>query len=1043
MELRQTQTAIRFVGGVETKADPKTVPPVRLLGLENGIFTKALSIAKRHGYDALSTAVLGSVDPIENTRGLAARAGELVLFGDDRAYSYVDGAAAWDDAGAVQSVVASERTLVDSPAAQIAPDYAAAGGIGLCAWWDSRGGVWFALVEDDGGRITYPPTQASSTGTRPRAVRCGDKLALLWAEKTLGQLKVIMFDPAEPHAYDSTSFPAVLTTDLSTTTPTFDAAYVPASPTSAAALTWNSTAGIRVAWLDPTGVLGSPGNGGWPTAITLAGSTGMTYGPAIAVRPTSATSWQLAFGNASTVYAPRILSSSSLTRINNPSVALSGGDAVALAPRQAWNGTSYGTLVDVWVEDKNATPRLSTVTHLVVDNTTITTQATYRGACLASKAFTDGVDATDAGEMSHSYVTLIHDVPLFGVYLTMRNDGIVVARSLPGIAGDAVASTQHLPSVIADGNRRYRWSATYKEQLEGLNADQFTNDGIRQITLDFGSSESHQTATFGRCIYMAGACPQLYDGQGWVEAGFHYAPDWETSETLHTNSTDGAASLTVGTRNYVFSYEFTLATGEIVRGPVSKPYTVTISGAHTKTTLSIPTLRITRMHDTVDGRARASIAVWRTVDGDATTYYRVSGTQAAPVEGGSVGSGLNAYVSNSITADSASFQDGMSDAVLIAKEPLYTNGGIPSNDPIAGSSLVAGGKGRLFVGDPSDGNLVLFSQERDEGYAVEFTPELRIQLDPYGGAITGIGVLDDLVVLFKRGAIYAVAGPGPRANPAAGGGGDGFTAPGLITSDVGCIAQRSIVTTPVGLMFQSAKGIYLLSRSREVTYVGAPVERYNDQTITRATLVDDTTQVRFLTSSGRTLLYDYFFQQWSTWTNHEGVDAAVVDGVYHYLRNDGRVFREDASSYDDAGVRIPLVVETAWIRFQEQLQGRQAFWHLLLLGEWKSAHAIRLQYALDYTVDGNWSEPIEIDATSMGGSNFGDGNFGDGNFGGTPHDPYQWRWHIGEKGQAIRFRISDSEEVGVYGAGFELTEGLLTGGVMSPATRPFPNNRTA
>lgn len=52
-------------------------------------------------------------------------------------------------------------------------------------------------------------------------------------------------------------------------------------------------------------------------------------------------------------------------------------------------------------------------------------------------------------------------------------------------------------------------------------------------------------------------------------------------------------------------------------------------------------------------------------------------------------------------------------------------------------------------------------------------------------------------------------GNGPDATGANSDYGD----PTLITSDVGCINDNSVVIMPQGLMFQSAKGIYLLDQS--------------------------------------------------------------------------------------------------------------------------------------------------------------------------------------------------------------------------------------
>lgn len=260
-------------------------------------------------------------------------------------------------------------------------------------------------------------------------------------------------------------------------------------------------------------------------------------------------------------------------------------------------------------------------------------------------------------------------------------------------------------------------------------------------------------------------------------------------------------------------------------------------------------------------------------------------------------------------------------------------------------------------------------------------------------------------------------------------------------------------------MFQTAKGIFMLGNGG-VTYVGAPVELYNAQAVRRATVMPDRTSVVFLTDSGLTLLYDYLFGQWSTFTNHEGLDAVVVGNRFHYLRTDGRVFRETPGVFSDAGARIRLRLETAWIRMQDQLQGFARFWFMHVLGTWISPHQLGIQYRTDYTPQ--WSDAVWLDATGLAssagwitgananiigedpitGQPYGDGGYGDGPYGGTSPDVYQWRLHLNEKGQSIRLRFEDFEASGFAGASFELTEMLITGGVKGNTQRPYTSARS-
>lgn len=1033
--------AVRFVGGVDTKSDRKTVPAGKLLNLENGVFTRALSIAKRHGYDALSKQILGTPPLVDygDVRGLAARGAELVLFGESKLYSYVEAAARWKEIGSALSVSMTDRTLGNVEYGQQLPDYATCSSVGLLAWEDTAGsGIGFVLIDENDGSVLQGPTTVSATGTRPRCVRVGDKLALLWAELASTAIRIIVFEPAQPTIYDTAIYPKSVVTDLAVAS-TFDVQYVGAlmgaTRTNAAAFAYTSIAGLRVGFLDASGDLGSPVLG-YPSLVTVTASTTITaVGVAASPHHADAIGYAYVDSTANDTLAGWITDNGGTTALTETvaatSLALAITGAVTLAFRFAASAAATDT-IDVYGEAPNAVPRNSTITVKSLSRAGAVAAVSTTYGRLGSKAWSEAPAFGTASAENATYATICHDVPLFGVYLVSRHDGVVVARAIPGIAGDAPART-FLPSVVLSGTRTFAFAAIYKAALESVNNDEFTEPGVRVVELDFDDETAHQTVYAGDTLYLGGANQLAYDGLAVHDASFPYGLDWDASTETIATSAPGAGSISNGTRNYVFVPEITLANGEILVGPASKPVTVVLAGADDTTTLAVPTIR--------HGRAgtKARLSVFRTVAGDASAYYRV--TSLDPTTAGA----MNGFVANNPAVASVSFVDGMTDAVLATKSDLYTNGGILSNDPAGSSVVIAGGKGRLWWTDPSDPNLVRFSKERRDGHAFEIAPELLLQVDAYGGAITGIGFMDGNVIVFKRSAIYVVSGAGPLANPEVGGPGDSFSEARLITTDVGCVTQRSIASTPEGIVFQSAKGIYILTRALQAVYVGAPVESYNAQTITRATLVDDTTQVRFLTNSGRTLLFDYFFGQWSTWTNHEGADATIVGGVYYYLRNDGRVFKESSSSYYDDTLRVVTAIETAFLHFEEQLQGMAYYRRLMVLGEWRAAHNLSVQYRMGYAAEGDWSTPIVLACyPTMGGSAYGDGLYGDGNYGGTGNDAYQHDIHVGQRGQAIAFRFSDEVPIAdvVHGASFELTEIVITGGIYGTRHK-VPVNRSA
>lgn len=1043
MALGKGVVPLRFAGGIDTKPDPKSVPTTKLLALENGVFTRAISIVKRNGYTSLSRRIAAGTGTLTGAKRLATRdEAELLAFTRDRAYSHQPSIDQWIDAGAAISATASDRAAVRTGTEQTMPDHATSNGVTAYAWEDSLGGVWWSAVVAATGRVLVAPTQLHASGQRPRCVAVGDVIHVYYAVPTLRCVFVLRVNPSAPHAATS----ALVIEDLSSTNPAYDAEPTTRAGTPAV-IAWieHGSGFYRVGFVDVSGVLGSPASG-HPSVYRSAARVRVAAPIAVAYRPgadPSSDELAVAYHDDGTGHG----------RVDFYGT---DEDLFALAATQTANEESdeivriaavFATTADdagryrLWTAWETAASEPSdhyTVTNYVTMAGANGDEQIVRSVGLASRAFRDP-SGTDA------YAVLVHDTTYFNTYVTLRlSDHAPAGRHLPGAAA-GLPTRSHLSSAHEVGGAA-AICLPYRERVQSEDGDKFQETGLRAIVIDFDHDDSHVAAQLGRGLYLAGACPLHYDGVRFVEQGFHVGP-----EKIEASSTDGAGDIEPGTRSYRAWYEATDALGEVHRGPVSIGTEVELADDESdyRVTLTLPTLRITK-------KQNVRIVVARTLDGDSSAFYRV--TSSNPSTAGNA----NGYVANDPTVDTVEFRDEMSDAQLRGQEPAYTNGGILSNDPAPLGPVVAVGKSRLFFTDPGDGNVVRYSQPLDEGYGVEVPPELRIVCDPYGGSITALAAMDDTIIIFKQGAIFAFVGDGPLAN------GDvsqsGFSTPQLITSDVGCADPQSIVLTPAGLMFKSAKGIYLLDRSRSVAYVGAPVEAYNAQRVRRASLMTDRTQVVFLTDEGLTLLYDYFFGQWSTFTNHAGHDAAVVGGVYHYLRTDERVFREAPGVYSDAGRQIVLRLETAWIKLTDYLQGFARFWHALIIGERKSPHQLRVQFRTDYT--SNWTEPVFLDATgamqadewvadwengwtvgesgdTLLGTEYGAGNYGDGPYGGQSPDAYQWRVHLGTHGQAIQLRFEDYEQAGEAGASFELSEVLITGGIKNRARRPFSPNRSA
>jgi len=393
---------------------------------------------------------------------------------------------------------------------------------------------------------------------------------------------------------------------------------------------------------------------------------------------------------------------------------------------------------------------------------------------------------------------------------------------------------------------------------------------------------------------------------------------------------------------------------------------------------------------------------------------------------------ITSPVFNDPTVDSVVVTDTVDDTTLLANEFIYTTGGVFENIAPPSSSLLAAGKNRVFLAGLEDGSLLWFSKPHVAGEGVGFNDSFIIRVDDGDGDITALAVMDDKVIVFKKNQIFAFAGDGPNEA----GGGEGFTPAELVTTDVGCELPDSIAVSPDGLVFKSAKGRYLLNRALQVSYVGANVEGFNGLNDTSGDLVGNVNQIRFTTSDGEALVYDYQIGEWGTFTNHKAVDAAVWLGDYAYLKADGQVFRETANRFLDGNTKFSLTLRTAWIKVAG-IQGFQRVRRVLILGEFKSGHILTVSVGYDY--EDSFPESYSFDtAAILDAVEYGDSaTYGaDAVYGGVEDTVYQFERHLArQKCQAIRFEISDVFS-GEAGEAFEISSLALMVGVKKGAFKP-------
>lgn len=389
--------------------------------------------------------------------------------------------------------------------------------------------------------------------------------------------------------------------------------------------------------------------------------------------------------------------------------------------------------------------------------------------------------------------------------------------------------------------------------------------------------------------------------------------------------------------------------------------------------ITVPTYRTTAKKNVI-------ISLWRTI-ANQTTFYRVT-SLAAPVL-------------NNPLVDSIVIADNVPDPVLIGNDQLYTTGGVIENIALPPIIFAWNYQERVMAIAAENTLSVWYSQEIEQGVALQFNDSFTIAVDEQSGGLTAGCQMDDKNILFKANAIYYMVGEGPSPN----GTNNDFTLPQRIPTDTGCISPRSVVLTPAGIMYQSNNGIYLLSRSLEVSYIGAPVEAYNSYTVTSALLIPSTTQVRFTISNGIELVYDYFVGKWGTFTNVSAADSCIYGGVQTYIQPGGTILQETPGEYSDNGAFVPLGFTTSWLKFGD-LQGFQRVWQMYILGTYYSTHTLNvgLAYDFDPTI-------VQTDVVTP-----------------LPTDPlYQYRIDLQqERCEAVQITLTESQ-TGTTGQGLSLS----------------------
>jgi len=961
MPLTKQRASIPFSAGIDTKTDDKQLAIGVPVSLENFNLNKLRKLQKRNGYSPISTHT-STNGTISGLQKLNKFNNELVSIGARNLFAYIPSLDKWSDKGQVFTTTTEVSSVISNNKEQTAHDAVHVEGLDLVVYQDSDG-VHLTIQDNNSESFLIKKQTLSASGFSPKVVNRSNTVFIVYGDGT-----DIKYRSFEIFNFNNISSESTLISNLNATNKNFDVL----SAQERIIVAYNSsTSGGTLAFrtLLSDGTLSAITEVAGETPSSCVNLAEDSSSRVIATYSDGADAKIVIY---TVTFSVKILAETSLETI---------AGVTNIVSTQESDG-SYTVFYEVSAASShNHYIKKQTIT---LSGTLGTASVFKRSVGLASKVFQDSNDY---------YFAVIHDSTLQSTYFVLDSSGDTVSKILQSSSGN-VTTTGSLPSVDSITSTKFLLSLSSKGRLVEENGTFFSLLGVSAATISTESSLDF--AELSNTLHISGDILKMYDGNNLVEHGFMLYP--ENLADARTATTGG--SISDGTYEYIAVFAWTDANGVIHRSAPSVSTQITLSGGTSTQTqsISVPTLRLTDKEDVI-------VELYRT-ETNGTIFYKVSSTSAPTF--------------NDPTADTVTIVDSTSDSDLINNELLYTTGGVLDNIVARSSAILESFKNRIFTTTP-ESDKVFYSKIQNEGFPVEFNDTYDIIIPKIGGKNVALKKMDDKLVMFKESSIHYIVGDGPNNL----GEQDTFIEPELVISNIGCKTKDSVVLTPSGIMFQSDRGIYLLNRSLGLEYIGAPVEEFNNLTITSAEAVDEYNHVRFGTSDGDTLVYNYANNKWSTFTNHKSQSAIVLNTDYYYLRPDEKIYKQ-TDEFSDNGSPIRSKMETGWISFSG-VQNYQRVYRMLLLGKFLSDHKLRIKVAYNF-IDA-WVQEEIIDTSDFtSSSTYGsESPYGSESTYGADNQ-YQLRLDFDrQKCESIKISIEDLQDSA--GASMELSNLLIVLGV--------------
>lgn len=905
-------------GGLDAITDTALVVPGKLTELENVRFRRWGALIKRTGHQPLSNGVHGAGAHDAPLRTYCLE-DEYLMMGARHFYSYSPAQQLWIEKGWACPFLVERAPLarVDDRSYST-PDIAIQGTVELVTWrsaWlvgaTQWGAVRYILSDTGGALLAAGDIDAPFTGSAPlpsavrtNAAGAGVLMAVYVSNLALGNIVERVFTLAAPWSLGAEVILAA------------GGAPVHASPLDGTAAEWllafaaPAAAGLTVhRYTDATTV-----------ASTNTIAAVVPVGTVLHVMGTAAEDVYVGYNLAG---SHRVWSGDT-TLVTNPGFPVTL-DASGQAARCGFGRINATSVLAVW-------ERASTLYWRSLSDAGVL-------GSLMSAAVLDMASAPFVYDSRVCVLAAYRHATNGTHYLYALTDPDGTVRTAPVLLGTMARSVGEslnfsvgpgtVPHVVQPSAGVFRIPVLIKTAFETPTEEVFVTSriGIDRLTIDGASPLRGMSARWGGALFVAGARPSVYDGEGLYDVGFT-APLVLTTAVVSI----GVTFLSVGPYQYTVVPEWPDNRGALYRGTPAP----------------------LQAEDVPAGNQWVECA-WASIPPDNKAFSPRNVTGAlyrTVVDGERFFFDQRAVIPIAVLYDGDVVAEG--DAAVDDNEVLYTDGEILDNTGVPPCKVVVLHGERLWLGGLDDPEHVWFSKKFTTGLGPEFNEALSLRFP--GERVTALGTLDTALVVFTPRSIYAVFGDGPLAT-----GGDLGLTVQRITADVGCENQASIVLSPKGLLFASAKGIYLLGRDLSVSRAGAAVDRVLAlyPQVTGAVLRADQTEVMFSVrdASGgeaRMLLYDYAVDAWSLDTIGYGNSVECLSEYTGtgqtsprllWGAGNGRVMLESLTYLDSEGT-YSMRLATPNVNLGG-IAGWQALRDVMLIATRKGVHGLIVEFNYD------------------------------------------------------------------------------------------------